>query len=151
MNDTVGTEELKTKFATATRPAPDDVTEEMAREVFEACDYLAEMSEALAAEVLAGRKRAQPVTDDEVYAALSLKRGNEETNRVICGLYREREAGRERDIATRAACRDFRQAWQARPGGMTAEAMALRTVLKRDVEDALQDWADAQQGGAGGA
>ncbi len=57
MNDTVGTEELERQWRIATRPAPDDVTEEMAREVFEACDYLAEMSEDLAAEVLAGRKR----------------------------------------------------------------------------------------------
>ncbi len=57
-NDTVvPTKELERQWRIATRPAPDDVTEEMAREVFEACDYLAEMSEALAAEVLAGRER----------------------------------------------------------------------------------------------
>ncbi len=55
-DNAVPTKELERQWRIATRPAPDDVTEEMAREVFEACDYLAEMSEALAAEVLALRK-----------------------------------------------------------------------------------------------
>ncbi len=57
-NDTgVPTKELERQWRIATRPAPDDVTEEMARAGCEAHDYLSEVAEELAAEVLDGRKR----------------------------------------------------------------------------------------------
>ncbi len=101
------TEELERLVADATEPQRDaEDGWDAANRRGEAQRELADMAPPLAAEVLEKRKALAPVTDDEVYAALSLKRGNKRTNRAISGLYREREALRKALAQAREAVQE---------------------------------------------